>query len=170
MPCGRRRDPVARRAGLRPPPDPLSGLRENTPPARGQRRRDQYRSDCRVAGGTTTGYNTDLALCGTGAYACPPRGAPRRLNRAPTPLPDCFARCGQHISIFYYNNYFRYIKSRKACLRGAFVSYEGLTNSIRPSALPDPGTTSRGGGAGLAATPPLREQSGVLTNSIRAVL
>jgi len=36
------------------------------------------------------------------------------------------------MSIFYYNNYFRYIKSRKACLRGAFVSYEGLTNSIRP--------------------------------------
>jgi len=35
------------------------------------------------------------------------------------------------MSIFYYNNYFRYIKSRKACLRGAFVSYEGLTNSIR---------------------------------------
>jgi hypothetical protein len=132
MSRGGRRHPVARCAGLRPPPDPLSGFSEDPLTARRDRRRDQYRSDCRMAGGTTTGNNTDLALCGTGACARPPRGDPRRLNRAPTPLPDCFARCRQHISILYYKNYFSNIKSKKARLRDALVSYEGLTNSIRP--------------------------------------
>ena len=36
------------------------------------------------------------------------------------------------MTIFYYKNYFSNIKSKEARLRGALVSYEGLTNSIRP--------------------------------------
>ena len=35
------------------------------------------------------------------------------------------------MAIFYYKNHFSNIKSKEARLRGAFVSYEGLTNSIR---------------------------------------
>jgi len=35
------------------------------------------------------------------------------------------------MAIFYYKNYFSNIKSKEARLRGALVSYEGLTNSIR---------------------------------------
>jgi len=36
------------------------------------------------------------------------------------------------MAIFYYKNYFSSIKSKEAPLRRALVSYEGLTNSIRP--------------------------------------
>jgi hypothetical protein len=42
------------------------------------------------------------------------------------------ARGRQPISIFYYKNYYCNTKNRKARLGGALVSYEGLTNSIRP--------------------------------------
>src|SRR6266849_5461142 len=131
MSCGGRRDPVARRAGLRSTTDPLSGLRENPLAACGNRCRDQYRSDYRLVGGTATGHDADLALCGPGAFARPALGDPRRLSRSHTPLPDCFARCRQHISILYYKNYLCNTKSREARLGGALVPYEGLTNSIR---------------------------------------
>jgi len=132
MSCGSRRHPVARRAGLWPATDPLSGLREDPLAARGRRRRDQYRPDCRLAGGASTGDDPDLALCGTGACTRPARGDSRRLNRVHTLLPNFFARFGWHISIFYYKNYFSHTQSREAYLEGALVFYEGLTNSIRP--------------------------------------
>jgi hypothetical protein len=132
MSRGSRRDAVARRAGLRPATKPLSRLREDPLAARGHRRRDQYRSAGRLVGGAATGQDTDLALCGTGTCTRPVLGAPRRLNRAHTPLPDFFTQCRQYISIFYYRNYSCDTKNREARLGGAFVSYEGLTNSIRP--------------------------------------
>src|SRR5262249_6825026 len=65
--------------------------------------------------------------------------------RAHTPLPDCFAQCRQHISIFYYKNYYCNTKSREARLGGALVSYEGLTNSIRSVAGRSAGTPWRDG-------------------------
>src|SRR5215468_178540 len=131
MPGGGRRDAVARRAGLRPTTEPLSGFRENTFAAHGHRRGDQHRSACRLAGGAATGQDADLALCGTGACARPVLGEPLRLNRAHTPLPNFFAQCRQYISILYYVNNLCSIKSKGARLGGALVSYEGLTNSIR---------------------------------------
>src|SRR5262245_51927588 len=100
MSRGDRRDPLARRAGLRPAPDPLSGFREDPLAARGHRRRDQYRSAGRLAGGTATGHDADLAFCGTGTCTRPVLGTPRRLNRAYIPLPDFSLNAGS-ILLFY---------------------------------------------------------------------
>jgi hypothetical protein len=77
-------------------------------------------------------------------------GDPLRLNCIHTPLPDFFARCRQHISIFYYKNYFRHIQSREARLGGALVTYEGL-GRVPPACgsisevclMPPPGQTWR---------------------------
>src|SRR5215510_11833392 len=113
MSRGDRRDPLARGAGLWPATEPLSGFSENTLAARGHRRRHQYRSDCCLAGGASTGHDTDLALCGPGACARPAPGDPRRLSRVQTPLPNCFARFGWYISIFYYKNYSEILKAEK---------------------------------------------------------
>src|SRR5262245_47173093 len=113
MSRGGRRDALARRTGLRPATKPLSGLRKNTLTACSYRRRDQYRSDCCLAGGASTGHDTDLALCGPGACARPAPGDPRRLSRVQTPLPNCFARFGWYISIFYYKNYSEILKAEK---------------------------------------------------------
>src|SRR4030095_17095971 len=114
------------------------GFRENALTARSHCRRDQYRSDCRVAGGTSTGPDADLALCGTGPCARPALGAPRCLSAIHTPLPDCFAQYRQHISVLYYKNYYCNTKSREARLGGALVSYKGLTNSMRADTVGQP--------------------------------
>src|SRR5215510_11088696 len=126
MPGGGRRDAVARCAGLRPTTEPLSGFRENTFAARGHRRGDQHRSACRLAGGTATGQDADLALCGTGACARPVLGEPLRLNRAHTPLPDFFAQCRQHISILYYCNNLCSTKKQISTYRGYFSLLRGV--------------------------------------------
>src|SRR5262249_27486785 len=57
-----RRDAVAGGARLWAASDPVLGGGENPSPARGHRRRDQSRSDCRVAGGAATSADADLAL------------------------------------------------------------------------------------------------------------
>src|SRR5215475_7498067 len=126
MPGGGRRDAVARRAGLRPTTEPLSGFRENTFAAHGHRRGDQHRSACRLAGGTATGQDADLALCGTGACARPVLGEPLRLNRAHTPLPDFFAQCRQPISILYYCNNLCSTKKQRSTSRGYFSLLRGV--------------------------------------------
>ena len=124
MSCGSRRHPGARRAGLWPATDPLSGLREDPLAARGHRRRDQYRPDCRLAGGASTGDDPDLALCGTGACTRPARGdfppSEPRTHSSPQFLRSVWA-----YFYFYYKNYFSHTQSREAYLEGAPVFYEG---------------------------------------------
>src|SRR5215510_13104972 len=132
MPGGGRRDAVARCAGLRPTTEPLSGFRENTFAARGHRRGDQHRSACRLAGGTATGQDADLALCGTGACARPVLGDPLRLNRAHTPLPDFFAQCRQPISILYYCNNLCSTKKQISTSRGYFSLLRGVDQQYPP--------------------------------------
>src|SRR5262249_11096097 len=86
-------------------PNQLSGHREDPLAARGHRRRDQYRSACRLAGGAAPGHDADLALCGPGACARPVLGDPLRLNRTHTPLSDFSVQCRLHMAILYYRNY-----------------------------------------------------------------
>ena len=60
MPCGGRRDAVARRAGLRPATEPVSGLREDPRAACRDCRRHQYRPYCRMARRAPAGQDAHL--------------------------------------------------------------------------------------------------------------
>jgi len=67
------RHPVARRAGLRAAPHPLSGIAKNTRAARRHCGRYQSGAAGGLVRGAPTGNNVDVALCGAGACGISPR-------------------------------------------------------------------------------------------------